>query len=139
MSHENQQLAYKCRQLKSATKIHSTWFFNNVVNFQLTERWRIHKIFHVTDIDNVLEKYYFEEYIITLLFNLINQSNNIIYKNYSILININFIVRKSSYKYNLNFLNYNKHNFLMNIKYITIWNVLMNITSNVFKHSSIIW
>ena len=36
MSHENQQLAYKCRQLKSAQKIHSTWFFNNVVNLKLT-------------------------------------------------------------------------------------------------------
>ena len=27
MSHENQQLAYKCRELKSARNIHSTWFF----------------------------------------------------------------------------------------------------------------
>ena len=27
VSHENQQLAYLCRQLKSAHKIHSTWFF----------------------------------------------------------------------------------------------------------------
>ena len=45
MSHENQQLAYKCRQLKSARKIHSTWFFNNVVNIRLTEFGRIHKIF----------------------------------------------------------------------------------------------
>ena len=26
MSHENQQLAYKCQQLKSARKIHSAWF-----------------------------------------------------------------------------------------------------------------
>ena len=26
MSHENQQLTYKCQQLKSAQKIHSTWF-----------------------------------------------------------------------------------------------------------------
>ena len=50
MSHENQQLAYKCRQLKSARKIHSTWFFNNVINIKLTEHERIHKIFHVTDI-----------------------------------------------------------------------------------------
>ena len=41
MSHENQQLAYKCRQLKSAWKIHSTWFFNNVVNLNLTEHERI--------------------------------------------------------------------------------------------------
>ena len=55
MSHENQQLAYKCRQLKSAGNIHSTWFFSNVVNIKLTEHGRIHKIFHVTDIDNLLE------------------------------------------------------------------------------------
>ena len=63
MSHENQQLAYKCRQLKSARKIHSTWFFNNVVNMKLTEHGRIHKIFHVTDIENILEIENLEEYI----------------------------------------------------------------------------
>ena len=63
MSHENQQLAYKCRQLKSARKIHSTWFFNNVINIKLTEHGRIHKIFHVTDIENLLEIDNFEEYI----------------------------------------------------------------------------
>ena len=55
MSHENQQLAYKCRQLKSAQKIHSTWFFNNVVNLTLTEHGRIHKMFHVIHIENLLE------------------------------------------------------------------------------------
>ena len=49
MSHENQQLSYKCRQLKSARKIHSTWFFNNVVNLKLTEHGRIYKIFNVKD------------------------------------------------------------------------------------------
>ena len=43
MSHENQQLAYKCRQLKSARKIHSIWLFNNVVNIKMTEHGRIHK------------------------------------------------------------------------------------------------
>ena len=63
MSHENQQLAYKCRQLKSARKIHSTWFFNNVVNLKLTEHGRIYKIFHVTDIENLLEIDNLEEYI----------------------------------------------------------------------------
>ena len=63
MSHENQQLAYKCRQLKSARKIHSTWFFNNVVNMKLTEHGRIHKIFHATDIENILEIENLEEYI----------------------------------------------------------------------------
>ena len=47
MSPENQQLAYKCRQLKIAHKIHSTWFLNNVVNLKLTEHGGIYKIFHV--------------------------------------------------------------------------------------------
>ena len=32
MSHENQQFAYKYRQLKSPREIHPPWFFNNVVN-----------------------------------------------------------------------------------------------------------
>ena len=31
MCHENHQLAYKCRQLMNAGKIHSTWFWNNAV------------------------------------------------------------------------------------------------------------
>ena len=63
MSHENQQLAYKCRELKSARKIHSNWFLNNVVNIKLTKHGRIHKIFHVTDIENILEIDNLEEYI----------------------------------------------------------------------------
>ena len=63
MSHENQQLAYKCRQLQSARKMHSTWLFNNVVNIKLTEHGRIHKILHVTDIENLLEIDNMEEYI----------------------------------------------------------------------------
>ena len=63
MSHENQLLAYKCGQIKSARKIHSTWFFNNVINIKLTEHGRIHKIFHVTDIENLLEIDNLEEYI----------------------------------------------------------------------------
>ena len=45
MSHENQQLAYKCRQLKSTRNIHSTWFFNNVVNLKLTEHEEYIKYF----------------------------------------------------------------------------------------------
>ena len=63
MSHENQQLAYKCRQLRSARKIHSTWFFNNVVNLKMTEHGRIYKIFHVTHMENLLELDNLEEYI----------------------------------------------------------------------------
>ena len=60
---ENQYLAYKCQQLKSARKIHSTWFFNNVVNVKLTELGKILKIIHVTDIDNLLETDSLEDYI----------------------------------------------------------------------------
>ena len=63
MSNENQQLAYKCGLLKSARKIHSTWFFNSAVNIKLTEHGRIYKIFHVTDIENLLEIDNLEEYI----------------------------------------------------------------------------
>ena len=63
MSYENQQLVYKCRQLKSARKIHFTWFFNNVIKIKLTEHGRIHKMFHVTDIENLLEIDNLEEYI----------------------------------------------------------------------------
>ena len=63
MSHGNQQLAYKYRQFKSARKINSTWFFNNVKSIKLTAHEKIHKIFHVTDIENLLEIDNLEEYI----------------------------------------------------------------------------
>ena len=68
MSHENQQLAYKCWQPKSAQKVHSTWFFNNVVNLKLTEHGRIYKIFHVTDIESLLEIDNLKEYINNISF-----------------------------------------------------------------------
>ena len=53
MFHENHQLAYKCRQLKNAGKIHSTWFWNNTVNVKLGERSNPVKIFHITDIEKL--------------------------------------------------------------------------------------
>ena len=68
MSHENQQLTYKCQQLKSVRKIHSTWFLNNVVNIKLMEHERILKIFHVTDIENLLEIENLEEYVNNISF-----------------------------------------------------------------------
>ena len=52
MCHENHQLAYKCRQLKSARKIHST--YNSTLHKKLVENGPIHKIFHPTDIEKVL-------------------------------------------------------------------------------------
>ena len=54
MCHENHQLAYKCRQLKDAGKIHSTWFWNNAVNVKLGERSNPVKIFHIVDIEKLL-------------------------------------------------------------------------------------
>ena len=46
--------AFKCRKLPNLGKIHSTWFYNNAVNIKLTENGRIHKIFHIIDIEKLL-------------------------------------------------------------------------------------
>ena len=63
MCHENHQLAYKCSQLKSAHKIHSTWFYNSTLHIKLVENGPIHKIFHPTDIEKVLRVDNLNEYI----------------------------------------------------------------------------
>ena len=63
MSHENHQLTYRCRQLKTAGKIHSTWFFNNSVNLKLTDNGPIYKIFYIVDIENILGIDNLEEYV----------------------------------------------------------------------------
>ena len=68
MSYENQQFAYKYRQLESARKTHCTWFFNNVVNLTLTDHGRIDKKIHVTDIENLLEIDNLEDYIYNVSF-----------------------------------------------------------------------
>ena len=44
MCHENHQLAYKCCQLKSAHKMHSTWFYNSTLHIKLVENGPTHKI-----------------------------------------------------------------------------------------------
>ena len=63
MSHENHQLAYRCRQLKTAGKIHSNWFVNNSVNLKLTDNGPVHKISHIVDIENILGIDNLEEYV----------------------------------------------------------------------------
>ena len=63
MFQENHQLAYRCRQLKTAGKIHSTWFFNNSVNLKLTDNGPIYKISHVVNIENILGIDNLEEYV----------------------------------------------------------------------------
>ena len=54
MGHENHQLAYKCRQMKNAGKIHSTWLWNNAVNLKLSERSNPVKLFHIVDVEKLL-------------------------------------------------------------------------------------
>ena len=63
MCHENHQLAYKCRQLKNAGKIHSTWFWNNVINVKLNERSQPAKIYHIIDIEKLLGVDNLDEFI----------------------------------------------------------------------------
>ena len=63
MCHENHQLSYKCRQLKNAGKIHSTWFWNNSVNVKLDERSHPTKINHVIDIEKLLGVDNLDEFI----------------------------------------------------------------------------
>ena len=52
MCHEKNQLGYKC--CKNSGKIHSTWFWNNVVNIKLSERSNPVKIFDIIDIEKLL-------------------------------------------------------------------------------------
>ena len=63
MCHENHQSSYKCRQLKNAGKIHSTWFWNNYVNVKLNERSQPTKIHHVIDIEKLLVVDNLDEFI----------------------------------------------------------------------------
>ena len=63
MCHENHQLAYKCHQLKSARKIHSTWFYNSTLRIKPVQNGPIHKIFHPTDIEKVSGVDNLDEYI----------------------------------------------------------------------------
>ena len=63
LSHENQQLAYKCRKLKSARKIYSTCFYKNCVNIKLSERSNPVKLFYVRDIENLMGTDNLEEFL----------------------------------------------------------------------------
>ena len=55
MCFENQSLFYKCRQLKNVGKLFSFWFFNNTLNVKLIENGPITKIFHISDLENLLQ------------------------------------------------------------------------------------
>ena len=57
MCYENQQLAYKCCQLKNSKKIHSTWYFRVIPNGEF------HQIFHTTGREKSLEIENLEDFI----------------------------------------------------------------------------
>ena len=63
LSHENEQLVYKCGKLRNARKIYSTWFYNNCVNIKLSEHSNQVRIFHVKDIENLMGTDNFEEFL----------------------------------------------------------------------------
>ena len=52
---ENQSLFYKCCQLKNVNKLFTFWFFNNTLNVKLIENSPITKIFHILDLENLLQ------------------------------------------------------------------------------------
>ena len=53
----------KCCQLKSACKIHLTWFYSSTLHIKLVENGPIHKISHLRDIEKVLEVDDLDEFI----------------------------------------------------------------------------
>ena len=68
MCHENHQLACKCRQLKSARKIHSTWFYDSTLHITLMKNGPIHKKFHLADIEKFWGVDNLNEYISNVSF-----------------------------------------------------------------------
>ena len=63
MCSDNHKLFYKCRKLKKAKKIHSTWFFNNSVNIQINQDGNIHRVFHTYDLEELLNIEYIDNFI----------------------------------------------------------------------------
>ena len=51
---KNHSLFYKCRQLKNAKRIHVCWFLNNAINVPLMDKDPIFKIFHESDLQELL-------------------------------------------------------------------------------------
>ena len=63
MCHENHQLACKCCHLKSARKIHLTWFYSSTLHIKLVENGPTHKILHTMNIEKVLGVDNLDEYM----------------------------------------------------------------------------
>ena len=54
MCTENHNLFHKCHQLENAKRIHSCWFFNNVINVRLIDKGPLFNIFHEWDLRELL-------------------------------------------------------------------------------------
>ena len=54
MCTENHNLLHKWCQLKNTERIHACWFFNNVINVQLMDKDPVFKIFHESDLGELL-------------------------------------------------------------------------------------
>ena len=63
MCFENQPLFYRCWQSKNVGKLFSFWFFNNTLDDKLTENGPVTKIFHIIDLQNLLQVDSIEELI----------------------------------------------------------------------------
>ena len=54
MCAEDHNLFYKFSQLKNTKRIHACWFFNNAINVRLMDKSPIFKIFHESDLGDLL-------------------------------------------------------------------------------------
>ena len=63
---ENQALFYKLRRLRKANKIHSTWFSNNSINVRLMESSNAIKVYHDSDVEDILGIDSLDKYISNL-------------------------------------------------------------------------
>ena len=67
MCFENQSLFYRYEQLENFRKLFSFWFFNNTLNVKLVENGPVTKMFHIIDLENLLQVNSIEELINNLL------------------------------------------------------------------------
>ena len=63
ISQENHQVTYRHHLLKTAGKIHSTWFFNNIGNLKSTNNSSVYKLSQTDGIDNLFRVVNLEEFV----------------------------------------------------------------------------
>ena len=61
LTHSNQRLAWKCRKLKRASKIHSSWSSKGIVKLRRTMNERPISIMHDSDITDLYPDFVFRE------------------------------------------------------------------------------